>query len=87
MKRLILHRLGLLAGTFAFIYWWDNALISIPLSEAVWTLYLQFTGETSPGPASDVEFLTAITIGFLLSHGAAKLFLLLENAWAKYKQA
>ncbi len=42
MKRRVLLWLWLLSGTFAFIYWWKNALISIPLFEAVWTFYFSF---------------------------------------------
>lgn len=77
MKRRALLWLWMLAGAFAFIYWWDNALISIPLSEAVWTFYFHLTGQANPGLASDLEFLTAIAIGFLLSYAIARLFLFL----------
>ena len=79
MKRRALLWVWLLAGTFAFIYWWDNALISIPLSEKVWTFYFHVTGQKNPGLASDLEFLTAIGIGFLLSNAVAKLFLRLRR--------
>lgn len=81
MKRRLLIWLGLLASTFSFIYWWENALISIPFSEALWTFYFHLTGQTNPGLASDMEFLTAIGIGLLLSYGGAKLFLLLKKTW------
>lgn len=81
MKRRIPLWLALLAGTFAFIYWWDNALVSIPLSETVWTFYFHLIGQTNPGLASDLEFLTAIAIGFVLSYGSARLFLLLKKTW------
>lgn len=83
MKRRILVWLGLLAGTFAFIYWWENALISIPLSETVWTFYFHLTGQSNPVLASDLEFLTAIGFGLLLSYGAARLILLLKKTWMK----
>jgi hypothetical protein len=73
MKHPIPFCLWLLLGTFAFIYWWENALISIPLSEAVWTFYLDLTGHSNPGLASDLEFLTAIGIGFLLSYAGVRL--------------
>lgn len=81
MKRRILVWLGLLAGTLAFIYWWENALISIPLSETVWTFYFHLTGQSNPGLGSDLEFLTAIGIGLLLSYGGMRLTLLLKKAW------
>lgn len=81
MKRRILLWLGLLAGTLAFIYWWENALISIPLSETVWTFYFHLTGQTNPGLASDLEFVTAIAMGLLLSNGIARLFLLIRKKW------
>ena len=81
MKRRIFSWLGLLAGTFAFIYWWENALISIPLSETVWTFYFHLTGQTDAGLASDLEFLTAIAMGFLLSCGGTTLLLLLMRMW------
>lgn len=79
MKRRVLLWLWLLTGTFAFIYWWDNALISIPLSETVWTFYFHVTGQANPGLASDLEFLTAIAIGFCLSYAAARLVLFLKR--------
>ena len=79
MKGRVLLWLGLLTGTFAFIYWWENALISIPFSETVWTFYFHLTGQTNPGLASDLEFLTAIGIGLLLSYGGARLFRLLKK--------
>ncbi|HEY0844212.1 MAG TPA: hypothetical protein VGE12_02530 [Noviherbaspirillum sp.] len=81
MTRSILLWLVLLAGTFAFIYWWENALISIPLSETVWTFYFHLTGQTNPGLASDLEFVTAIAMGFILTYGCARLFLLFQKAW------
>lgn len=83
MKHPILLCLWLLAGSFSFIYWWENALISIPLSEAVWTFYSDMTGQSNPGLASDLEFLTATGIGLLLSYGVARLFLLLKKTWTK----
>lgn len=81
MKRRILLWLGLLAGTLAFIYWWENALISIPLSETVWTFYFHLTGQTNPGLASDLEFITAIAMGYLLSCAGARLFLFIRKKW------
>ncbi len=82
-KRRILPCLSPLPGTLAFVYWWENTLISIPLSETVWTFYLHLTGETYPGLASDLEFLTAIGIGFLLSYGGLRIFRLLKKTWMK----
>lgn len=61
----------LLAGTFSFAYWWYNALIAIPLSETVWTIYFHLLGQdnlNNMSPAADLEFLTAIAIGFSLSY-------------------
>lgn len=81
MRHRILLWLGLLAGTLAFIYWWENALIAIPLSETVWTFFLHLTGQTNPGLASDLEFVTAMAMGFLLSFGSARLFLLIKKTW------
>lgn len=81
MKRRVLLWLGLCAGTFAFIYWWENALISIPFSEKLWTFYFHLTDQANPGLASDLEFLTAIAIGFLLSYGSARLVVLLKKLW------
>lgn len=81
MKKRILIPIWLLAGTFAFAYWWDNALISIPLSEAVWTFYFHLTGQTNPGTASDLEFITVLVTGFFLSYTVAKLFLLVREKW------
>lgn len=83
MKRRIFVWLGLLAGTFAFIYWWENALISIPLSESLWTFFFHLTGQSNPGLASDLEFLTATGIGLILSYSVARLFLLLKKTWMK----
>ncbi len=75
MKKRILISVWLLVGTVAFAYWWDNALISIPLSEKVWTFYFHLTGQTNPGTASDLEFITVLVIGFFLSYAVARLFL------------
>lgn len=83
MKRRILVWLVLLAGTFTFIYWWENALISIPFSEALWTFYFHLTGQTNPGLASDLESLTAIGIGFLLSYGGVRISRLMKKTWMK----
>lgn len=81
MMHRVLRWLGLLAGTLAFIYWWENALTSIPFSETLWTVYFHLTGQANPGLASDLEFLTAIAIGFFLSFGCIKLILLLKKQW------
>lgn len=81
MKHRIFLWLVLLTGTTAFIYWWENALTSISLSETVWTIYFHLTGQTDPGLASDLEFVTAIAMGFFLSYGGARLFLFIAKAW------
>lgn len=73
-KRSLLHWAWLFVGTAMFLYWWENALISIPLSETVWTFYFHLIGQTDLGVASDLEFLTAVAIGAGLSIAAAKLF-------------
>lgn len=80
MKRRILFGLWLLAGTYAFLYFWDATLIGIPVSETVWTFYFHLLGQSNLDnmePAADLEYLTAIVIGLSLSYGVARLFLFL----------
>lgn len=67
VSRVFLFGLRLLLGCLAFVYWWENALTSIPLSERVWTLFFHLTGQTGPALPSDLEFIVAIVIGLLLT--------------------
>ena len=70
MKKRLLLAIWLLAGTVGFAYWWDSALIAIPLSETVWTIYFHLTGQTNTGLAADLEFMTVLAFGFSLSYAA-----------------
>jgi hypothetical protein len=46
--------------------WWFNSIHAISLSEYLWSEYNQIFGGQKPGLASDLEFLTVITIAAII---------------------
>jgi hypothetical protein len=70
--RRFLTVLWLVAGTCSFTYWWYNSLLTMPLSEELWTWFNGWFDGQHPGVASDLEFIVVVGIGFGGAFAATK---------------
>ncbi|WP_334188501.1 hypothetical protein [Noviherbaspirillum sp.] len=75
MKRSVLFVLWLLAGTSALLWTFYNLLIGVAFSEALWTFYFHLLDQEDMGLASDLEILTVLLVGFILSYWIGSRYL------------